>query len=226
MVRFSTNGTTGSGYLAGSKSGVGPGVIVIQEWWGLVDHIKDIVDRLGAAGFVALAPDLYDGQTTDSPDDAGRLMMALEIESAEQKLRGAIDYLLGRDDVSGTTVGTVGFCMGGQLSLYAACANSKVGACVDFYGIHPNVKPDLGSLQAPVLGFFAENDAFVTPDVARRLETDLVAAGKQVELAVFDGADHGFFNDTRHQVYHAAYARQCWERMMLFFNQHLREGTG
>ena len=226
MVRFSTNGTTGSGYLAGSKSGVGPGVIVIQEWWGLVDHIKDIVDRLGAAGFVALAPDLYDGQTTDSPDDAGRLMMALEIESAEQKLRGAIDYLLGRDDVSGTTVGTVGFCMGGQLSLYAACANSKVGACVDFYGIHPNVKPDLASLQAPVLGFFAENDAFVTPDVARRLETDLVAAGKQVELAVFDGADHGFFNDTRHQVYHAAYARQCWERMMLFFNQHLREGTG
>ena len=226
VVRFSTNGTTGSGYLAGSKSGVGPGVIVIQEWWGLVDHIKDIVDRLGAAGFVALAPDLYDGQTTDSPDDAGRLMMALEIESAEQKLRGAIDYLLGRDDVSGTTVGTVGFCMGGQLSLYAACANSKVGACVDFYGIHPNVKPDLGSLQAPVLGFFAENDAFVTPDVARRLETDLVAAGKQVELAVFDGADHGFFNDTRHQVYHAAYARQCWERMMLFFNQHLREGTG
>lgn len=226
VVRFSTNGTTGSGYLAGSKSGVGPGVIVIQEWWGLVDHIKDIVDRLGAAGFVALAPDLYDGQTTDSPDDAGRLMMALEIESAEQKLRGAIDYLLGRDDVSGTTVGTVGFCMGGQLSLYAACANSKVGACVDFYGIHPNVKPDLASLKAPVLGFFAENDAFVTPDVARRLETDLVAAGKQVELAVFDGADHGFFNDTRHQVYHAAYARQCWERMMLFFNQHLREGTG
>lgn len=226
VVRFSTNGTTGSGYLAGSKSGVGPGVIVIQEWWGLVDHIKDIVDRLGAAGFVALAPDLYDGQTTDSPDAAGRLMMALEIESAEQKLRGAIDYLLGRDDVSGTTVGTVGFCMGGQLSLYAACANSKVGACVDFYGIHPNVKPDLGSLQAPVLGFFAENDAFVTPDVARRLETDLVAAGKQVELTVLDGADHGFFNDTRHEVYHAVYARQCWERMTLFFNQHLREGTG
>ena len=117
MVRFSTNGTTGSGYLAGSEFGVGPGVVVIQEWWGLVDHIKDIVDRLAAAGFVALAPDLYDGQTTDSPDDAGRLMMALEIESAEQKLRGAIDYLLGRDDVTGATVGTVGLCMGGQLSL-------------------------------------------------------------------------------------------------------------
>ena len=226
VVRFPTNGTTGSGYLAGPESGVGPGVIVIQEWWGLVDHIKDIVDRFTAAGFVALAPDLYDGQTTDSPDDAGRLMMALEIESAERNLRGAIDYLLGRDEVTGATVGTVGFCMGGQLSLYAACANPKVGACVDFYGIHPNVKPDLGGLRAPVLGFFAENDAFVTPDVARRLETDLTAAGKQVELTVFEGADHGFFNDTRHQVYHAAYAKQCWERMILFFNQHLREGAG
>ena len=226
VVRFPTNGTTGSGYLAGPESGVGPGVIVIQEWWGLVDHIKDIVDRFAAAGFVALAPDLYDGQTTDSPDDAGRLMMALEIESAEQNLRGAIDYLLGRDEVTGATVGTVGFCMGGQLSLYAACANPKVGACVDFYGIHPNVKPDLSSLRAPVLGFFADNDGFATPDVARRLETDLTAAGKQIELTVFDGADHGFFNDTRHQVYHAAYAKQCWERMILFFNQHLREGAG
>lgn len=226
VVRFPTNGTTGSGYLAGPESGAAPGVIVIQEWWGLVDHIKDVVDRFAAAGFVALAPDLYDGQTTDSPDEAGRLMMALEIESAEQNLRGAIDCLLGRDDVTGATVGTVGFCMGGQLSLYAACANPKVGACVDFYGIHPNVTPDLGRLQAPVLGFFAENDPSVTPDVARQLERDLTAAGKQVELTVFEGADHGFFNDTRHRVYHAAHAKQCWERMVLFFNQHLREGTG
>ena len=226
VVHFQTNGTTGSGYLAGPESDVAPGVIVIQEWWGLVDHIKDVVDRFAAAGFVALAPDLYDGQTTESPDKAGKLMMALEIESAEQQLRGAIEYLLGRDDVTGAVVGTVGFCMGGQLSLYAACANPKVGACVDFYGIHPNVKPDLGHLQAPVLGFFAENDQFVTPDVARQLEQDLTAAGKQVEFTVFEGADHAFFNDTRHQVYHAAYAKQCWERMVLFFNRHLREGVG
>ena len=226
VVRFPTNGTTGSGYLAGPETGVAPGVIVIQEWWGLVDHIKDIVDRFAAAGFVTLAPDLYAGRTTDSPDEASRLMMALEIESAEQNLRGAIDYLLGRDDVTGATVGTVGFCMGGQLSLYAACANPKVGACVDFYGIHPNVTPDLGRLQAPVLGFFAEHDPSVTPDVARQLERDLTAAGKQVELTIFEGADHGFFNDTRHRVYHAAHAKQCWERMVLFFNQHLREGAG
>ena len=224
MVEFATNGKMSQGYLAEPSSGGGPGVIVIQEWWGLVDHIKDVSDRLASEGFVALAPDMYHGERASGPDDAGKLMMALNIDTVEKDLRGAIKCLLTR--ATGDRVGTVGFCMGGQLSLYAACANSKVGACVDFYGIHPNVKPDLASLQAPVLGFFAENDAFVTPDVARRLETDLVAAGKQVELAVFDGADHGFFNDTRHQVYHAAYARQCWERMMLFFNQHLREGTG
>lgn len=226
VVRFPTNGTTGSGYLATPESGAAPGVIVIQEWWGLVDHIKDVVDRCAAAGFVALAPDLYDGHTTDSPDEAGRLMMALEIDSAERKLRGAIDYLLSRDDVTGSTVGTVGFCMGGQLSLYAACANAKVGACVDFYGIHPNVTPDLQSLQAPVLGFFAEKDHSVPPAIARQLERDLSEAGKQVELTVCEGADHGFFNDTRHQVYHAAHAKQCWERMVQFFNRQLRQEAG
>lgn len=226
MIRYSTNGTTGTGYLATPPAGHGPGVIVLPEWWGLVDHIKNVADRFAAAGFVALAPDLYDGRTTDSPDEAGRLMMALEIDAAEKTVSGAIDYLLSREEVQGDTVGTVGFCMGGQLSLYVACANPKVGACVDFYGIHPHVTPNVATLQAPVLGFFAENDRSVSPQVARALERELTAAGKQVELTVFDGADHAFFNDTRHQVYHAAYANQCWERMQTFFHEHLHAGSG
>ena len=225
MISFPTNGTTGSGYLATPTSGSGPGVIVIQEWWGLVDHIKELADRFAAAGFVALAPDMYDGQTTESPDEAGKLMMALEIDKAEKNLRGAIDHLLSLDEVSRPTVGTVGFCMGGQLSLYAACANPKVGACVDFYGIHPNVHPDLANLQAPVLGFFAENDDFVPPEAARKLESDLRAAGKQVDFTVFEGADHAFFNDTRHQAYHASHAAECWQRVVAFFNQHLGEAA-
>ena len=224
MVRFPVNGTTGSGYLSAPESGSGSGLIVIQEWWGLVDHIKNVVDRFAGEGFVALAPDFYDGQTTDSPDEAGKLMMALEIESAEQNLRGAIDYLLGRDDAAGGTVGTVGFCMGGQLALYAACVNPRVGACVDFYGIHPNVNPDLTQLRAPILGFFAEDDQSVPPDVVRQLERDLTAAGKQSTIRIFGGADHGFFNDTRHRVFHAVYANQCWEQMLQFFAEHLREG--
>ena len=221
MVQFPMNGAAGGGYLATPASGSGPGVVVIQEWWGLVDHIKTVADRLAGAGFAALAPDFYDGRTTTSPDEAGKLMMALDIAAAEKKLRGAIDYLLARGEVAGDRVGTVGFCMGGQLSLYAACANPRVGACVDFYGIHPNVQPDLAALQAPVLGFFAEQDGFVPPAAARQLESDLRAAGKQVEITVFEGADHAFFNDTRAEVYHAAYAQQCWEGLVAFYNEHL-----
>ena len=224
MVQFPMNGVNGGGYLAAPSSGTGPGVIVIQEWWGLVDHIKTVADRLADVGFVALAPDFYNGQTTSSPDEAGKLMMALNIDEAEGKLRGAVDYLLSRAEVSAPRVGTVGFCMGGQLSLSAACTNPKVGACVDFYGIHPNVTLDLSGLQAPVLGFFAEKDGFVTPDVAQQLECDLKAVGKDVDITIFRGADHAFFNDTRPDVYHEAYATQCWDRMVTFYNRHLRAG--
>ncbi len=221
MVEFAVNGKTAGGYLATPASGSGPGVIVIQEWWGLVQHVKDVADRFAGEGFVALAPDLYHGRNTTSPDEAGKLMMALEIDRAERDLRGAIDFLLARDDVAGERVGTVGFCMGGQLSLFAACANARVGACVDFYGIHPNVTPDLASLQAPVLGFFAERDGFVTPKAARKLESDLRAAGREVEITIFDGADHAFFNDSRPDVYHAGYAAECWTRMVAFYRRHL-----
>ena len=221
MVEFATNGRSSRGYLATPASGRGPGVIVIQEWWGLVDHVKDVADRFAGEGFAALAPDMYHGETAASPDDAGKLMMALDVGRTERDLRGAVDYLLARGEVSGDRVGAVGFCMGGQLALFAACANPKVGACVDFYGIHPAVTPDLASLQAPVLGFFAEKDAFVTPDAARRLEADLQAAGKDVEITIFDGADHAFFNDTRAEVYHARYAAECWTRMLAFYRRHL-----
>lgn len=219
MVEFAANGRASSGYLATPATGSGPGVIVIQEWWGLVDHIKDVADRFASEGFVALAPDMYHGETATSPDDAGKLMMALNIDRTERDLRGAIDCLLARGEVTGDRVGTVGFCMGGQLSLFAACANPKVGACVDFYGIHPNVAPDLGGLQAPVLGFFAEKDGFVTPEVARGLETDLRAAGKEVEITIFEGADHAFFNDTRTEVFHPQYAAECWARMLAFYRR-------
>ena len=222
MVEFESNGAAGSGYLAVPAAGGGPGVIVLQEWWGLVDHIKDVADRFAAEGFVALAPDLYRGESTTSPDDAGKLMMALDIGRVEKDLRGAVRYLQGHAAVTAAKVGTVGFCMGGQLSLYAACENPAVGACVVFYGIHPNVKPNLAALEAPVLGFFAERDAFVPPEAARQLERDLEAAGKSADVTVFDGADHAFFNDTRPDVYDAVRAAECWSRMLAFCREHVR----
>lgn len=215
-VEFPSNGSLCQGYLSTPESGDGPGIVVIQEWWGLVDHIKDVADRLAAEGFVALAPDFYHGEKTTSPDEAGKLMMALKIDQAEKDLRGAIDFLLGLEETRGEKVGTVGFCMGGQLSLYAACENPRVGACVNYYGVHPNVQPRLDKLDAPVLGFFAERDGFVTPEVARKLESDLKDHGKEVEIHIYDGADHGFFNDTR-EVYHEAYAKETWGRMTEFY---------
>jgi carboxymethylenebutenolidase len=222
MVEFPSNGKAGSGYLAVPASGGGPGVIVLQEWWGLVDHIKDVADRLAAEGLVALAPDMYHGESTTSPDDAGKMMMALDIGRAEKDLRGAIGYLLSRAEVTTDHVGTVGFCMGGQLSLYAACENAAVGACVVFYGIHPNVTPNLSTLQAPVLGFFAEKDGFVPPAAARQLEADLSAAGRSADITVFEDADHAFFNDTRPEVYDETHAATCWSRMLAFFREHVR----
>ena len=221
LVDFQSNGGNASGYLALPESGSGPGVVVLQEWWGLVDHIKQVADRFAAEGFVALAPDLYHGESADHPDDAGRLMMALNIGETEKDLRGAIDYLLSRSETSSDHVGTVGFCMGGQLSLYAACANESVGACVDYYGIHPSVTPDLEKLHAPVLGFFGELDAHVTPEVARALEAEISALGKSTEIHIYEGADHAFFNDSRPDVYHADYARQSWQRMLAFYREHL-----
>ena len=220
-VQFLSNGGTASGYLAVSSQGSGSGVIVLQEWWGLVDHIKDVADRLAREGFTALAPDMFHGKKTTSPDEAGKLFMALNIAQVEKDLRGAINYLLTVPECQGERVGTVGFCMGGQLSLYAACANSKVGACVIYYGIHPNVHPEIASLQAPVLGFFGEKDASVPPQAAQKLEAELKGAGKQAEFHIYKDATHAFFNDSRPGVYHAASAKDSWDRTLKFFREKL-----
>jgi carboxymethylenebutenolidase len=221
MVDYPINGVSSRGYLSVPDSGEGPGVVVLQEWWGLVDHIKDVAERFADAGFVALAPDLYHGKKADHPDDAGRLMMALNIDRAEKDLRGAIDYLLSLPETSSERVGTVGFCMGGQLSLYAACSNAKVGACVDYYGIHPSVKPDLARLRAPVLGFFGADDPFVSADAARQLKAELETQGKRAEFHIYDGAGHAFFNDSRPEAYNRRLADDSWMRMLAFYREHL-----
>ncbi|WP_352431864.1 dienelactone hydrolase family protein [Pyrinomonas sp.] len=222
MIQFKSNGKQAEGYLAVPASGKGPGVIVIQEWWGLVPHIKRVADRFAEEGFVALAPDLYHGKTTKSPDEAGKLMMAMNIAETEKDLRGAIEYLLNHPAVTSNKVGTVGFCMGGALSLYAATKNPQVGACVIFYGGHPNVKPELEKLEAPVLGLYAERDTFVTPDAARELERRLKELGKQVEIHIYKEADHAFFNDDRPEVYNREAAEDAWRRTIEFFRQHLQ----
>jgi len=221
MIRFPANGHTTAGYLARPASGRGPGLLVIQEWWGLVGHIKDLADRFAGEGFVALAPDFYDGKTTTSPDDAAKLFMALNIDRAASDLRGAADYLIGLDAVTSPRVGVIGFCMGGQLALYAGMAYpDRIAATVDFYGIHPKVVIDPTRVKVPVLGHFGERDGSIPADTVHKLAAAVTAAGGSFE-AHFYPADHAFFNDTRPQVYDQASAKLAWDRSLAFLRQHV-----
>jgi carboxymethylenebutenolidase len=222
MISFKRNGGTHNGYLAPAKSGNGPGVIVLQEWWGLVPHIKDVANRFAEAGYTALAPDLFEGKTADGPDEAGRLMSALNIAETEKVLGGAVQALLDNPACSSKKVGAVGFCMGGQLALFAGALNPQIGSVVDFYGIHPAVNVDYARLEAPVLGLFAENDEFVNAAAVSQLEADLKQAGKAITVHVYKGADHAFFNDTRPDVYNADAAKDAWARTLEAFSQNLK----
>jgi carboxymethylenebutenolidase len=220
-IDFKGNGETYEGYVS-APSGGGPGVIVIQEWWGLNDHIKDICDRFTVEGFSALAPDLYKGEIAKAPDEAGKLMMALNIAEAEKILRGAIQALLAHPSCTSKTVGVVGFCMGGQLAMYAAATNpDQVSACVNFYGIHPNVKPPFAKMRAALLGLFAETDKSVNAQSVEALRKELAAAGKTFDLHTYKSVGHAFFNDTR-PVYDAECAKDAWRRTLEFFRKHVR----
>lgn len=222
IVEFPSNGHDASGYLAVPEPGGGPGVIVIQEWWGLVPHITDVCDRFADAGFVALAPDLYHGQQTTEPDEAGKLMMTMNLEQAGRDMGGAVDHLLSLDSVTSAGVGVIGFCMGGGLAmLLAAQRPDAVVACAPFYGIIPweSASPDWSTLAAPVRGHFAGEDGFFSPDKVQALEAELKALGKDAELVVHTGADHAFFNDTRPEVYDAAHAAEAWEATLAFFRE-------
>ena len=221
MITFPANGRMADGYLALPASGSGAGVIVIQEWWGLVDHIKDLTDRFAREGFVALAPDLYHGERTKSPDQAGKLLMALNIAETAKDLRGAATYLRSSAAVEPKKIAAVGFCMGGQLALFGASAHPDViDAAVDFYGIHPKVNPDVSRLSGPVLAHFGRRDKSVNEEAAQALIGRIQAAGKSVEAHFYD-ADHAFFNDTRPEVYDRRSAELAWRRTLDFLRRAL-----
>ena len=222
IVEFPSNGGTASGYLATPDGAGGIPVVVIQEWWGLVPHIEDVCDRFAAEGFVALAPDLYHGQNTTEPDEAGKLMMAMNVEQAAKDMSGAVGKV---QEVSGRdAVGVTGFCMGGGLALVLACHRpDAVKACVPWYGLipWPNAQPDWSKLDAAVLGHYAGNDGFFGPEAVAELESTLKALGKEVDLHVHPGVDHAFFNDTRAEVYDEAESTKAWEETLAFFRSKL-----
>src|ERR1700733_10827979 len=224
MVEFASNGSTAGGYLATPASGSGPGVIVIQEWWGLVDHIEDVGDGFAAAGFVALDPDLYPAkkERPGEPDEAGKAMMAVQLDQAGRDMSGAVDEVLRRS--SGDKVGVIGFCMGGGLALVLATQRpDAVAAVVPCYGIipWPDAQPDYAAMSAAVLGHYAEKDDFFTPEAANALADQLRGMGKSVEIVIYSDTDHAFFNDTRPEVYDANASRALWDRTLAFFREHL-----
>jgi carboxymethylenebutenolidase len=225
MVEFPSNGGTGGGYLAPAQEGAGLGVIVIQEWWGLVDHIVDVCDRFAAEGFTALAPDLYHGKTVPNrePDEAAKALMALDLERAARDLSGAVDFLQGHDSVRGHGLAVVGFCMGGGLALWLSTLRpDAVRAVVPYYGIAPkDTEPDWSALTAAVEGHFAEHDDMNSPEEIAALEARLTDLGKDVRIFTYPGTAHAFFNDTRPEVYDEDAARQAWVRTLEFLRSKL-----
>ena len=222
IVDFPSNGGTASGYLATPDGGTGIPLVVIQEWWGLVPHITDVADRFAAEGFVALVPDLYHGQTTAEPDEAGKLMMAMNLEQAGKDMSGAVDKVASVSESD--TVGVTGFCMGGGLALILAAQRpDKVKAVVPWYGLlpWPGSQPDWARLEASVLGHYAANDEYFTPELARELEQTLKALGKDATINVFAGVEHAFFNDTRPEVYDADTAAEAFRQTVDFLRSKL-----
>ena len=219
MVEFKSNGETCTGYLAGTS---GPGVIVIQEWWGLVPHITDIADRFAAEGFVALAPDMYHGEMTDEPDMAGKLLMSMNLATAGKDLSGAVDLL--QERTGRTKVGVTGFCMGGGLALMAACLRpDAIAAAAPFYGgMRPDTVIEWDNLAAVVEGHYAATDrGTAAPEAVKELEATLRAKGKNATFHVYPGTQHAFFNDTRPEVYDAAVAKTAWDRTLALFRANL-----
>jgi carboxymethylenebutenolidase len=226
MVSFASNGGTADGYLAVPASGIGPGLLVIQEWWGLVPQIKDTCERLAGEGFVALAPDLYHGEIAEHTemDKAGQLMQSLPPDRAARDMGGAIDYLLANDAVTGDKVGVIGFCMGGMLTLMiAALQGDKIAAAAPFYGAPlGDMAPDWSNLSAKVQGHFAEKDDFFGPGPVKELEAQLKGMGKDVEFIVYPGTGHAFANEKDALgTYDPENAKLALDRAVSFLHQHL-----
>src|SRR5580700_8061168 len=221
-VAFASNGDEAYGYFALPASGRGPGVIVIQEWWGLTTHIAHMADRLAGEGYVALAPDLYGGTTTHDEAEALQLLLALPIDRAVRDLRGAVDYLLSRDEVVGETIGVVGFCMGGSFALQLAVQEgAKIAAAVAFYpvGYMPD---DYAGLLAPVLIHIPDGDQINPPTLAEELDEKISAdTGTLPEIDHYP-AGHAFLNEEDLLgTYDAEQVRIAWDRTVAFLRAHL-----
>jgi carboxymethylenebutenolidase len=224
MVMFPANGGTADGYLAMPPSGKGPGVIVIQEWWGLTDQVKGVADMFAGEGFVALAPDFYHGKGAKigEPDKAQKLMLEFfQADTAAKDAKGAAEFLTKHPAVTSKKVGVIGFCMGGFLALLVgSVAPDKVAAVVDCYGVGQRL-PDLKPLRGiPVLGIFGGKDHSMEAFAA--LEKAAKESGVRFTKYVYPEADHAFLNEQRKDVYRPADAKDAWSRILPFLKSNVR----
>ena len=223
MVTFASNGGTAEGYLAEADGG-GPGVIVVQEWWGLVGHVRNLVDRFAAAGFTALAPDFFHGAKTDEPDEAMRLMMGLAMDQAAKDVDGAAVYLSGLESVTSPTIGVVGFCMGGSLALWSATVAENIQAAVGFYPAMPweRMNPTWPNYagKSALIHASEEDGTSKAPGIQAAIAA-IEAAHGTVEVHDYPGTHHAFFNDDRPEVYDADASALAWDRTITFLHEHL-----
>lgn len=216
MIKFPSNGHSASGYLATPAKG-GPGLVVIQEWWGLNDNIKEIAEQFAQAGFWALAPDLYHGEVTSAPDEARHLAMQLNLTQAAKDMSGAVDAVRSR---SGGPIGAVGFCLGGGLALaLAALRPDAIAAVAPYYGIPRMTQLDWPGMKAAVQGHYGEQDTSIPLEEIRKLETTLMEAGKEVQFYLYP-AGHAFANSAGRN-HHPESAKLAWERTIAFFREEL-----
>ena len=224
-VHYPSDGVTVRAFVAAPQSKERrPAIIVVQEWWGLTDHIKDVARRYAAEGYVAIAPDMYSrlghALTTDA-GEAGKLMNTLKQEDGLKDLNATVAYLKSVPEVDGARLGVTGFCMGGSYALMLPCVNADIKAAVPFYGQVPNPDAPLQKLTCPVLYFYGEDDGWITKADVQRLATALKKYNKPGEIKTYPGAPHAFFRDNDPSVYRPEAAKDAWIRTKAFFKQHL-----
>lgn len=219
-IEFSAkSGAASSGEIAVPEgSGKAPGLVLVQEYWGLNDHVRSLADRFAAAGFLTLAPDLYHGKVTKDPGEAGALMQALDGQRAMDDIAGAVLHLQAHPRFNGK-VGITGFCMGGAYTFAATSALPELAAAVPFYGIPPADRMDFSRMKTPILAHVATRDEWVTIAKATEIKKQIDAHHGSMRLEIYE-ADHAFMNDTR-TVYAPEAAKLAWERTIAFLHEHL-----
>jgi carboxymethylenebutenolidase len=232
MVDYQSDGVHIAAFLA-RPAGTGPypAIMVLQEWWGLDNHIKDIAMRFAREGYVALAPDLYSRQgnkVTTDPGEAGSLMGNLNDDVALKDLRAAVAYLKNQPQVDAAKIGVIGFCMGGTYALLSAENLPDIKASAPFYGQIVYDRPggpieQISKLACPLMYIYGDADGWITNDHVDRLEAALKQHGKNGQIIRYQGAPHAFFNDTRPDSYRPSDAHDAWDRTLKFFAQQLKE---